>query len=298
MTVENLFHNSPEKLTSLKSSQTEFFYCYNYIVDIALIQYDKTFVFKKNDKVIFDLQPRDTLVERIADIYKKDRSKRIKYLTYDDDEIALRGVIGDPQLSFGSAENIKIYVDKRPVQDSSITKAIMDVYHKKLLLNEYPLAIIEIETKKNIVDVNKHPQKMEIIFSDSKKIYDVIYNQIQESLSGKIIASIPKENITKEANISSQPSIRPAFIPQESALDQQIGEYIVIGQIRNSYIILQSPDAIYYVDQYLLAQKILFENMKKSLSGSISSEILLQPIMIPVTNILDLDQKLDQLTSL
>lgn len=100
VTVQDLFYNAPERLKSLKSSQTEFFYCYNYVVDIALMHPDKLFIFKKNDKVIFNLIPRSSLMKRIADIYKKDRSKHIKELDYQDEELSLHGIVGDPQLLF------------------------------------------------------------------------------------------------------------------------------------------------------------------------------------------------------
>jgi DNA mismatch repair protein MutL len=59
ITVEELFYNVPARLKFLKSSQTEFYYCYNYFVDVALYNYDKAFVLKKNNKVVFDLEPVD-----------------------------------------------------------------------------------------------------------------------------------------------------------------------------------------------------------------------------------------------
>lgn len=301
VTVENLFHAMPDRLNSLKSSQTEFFYCYNYIVDIALIHYDKTFIFKKNDKTIFDLQPKNSLLERMTDIHKKNWSEKIKHLNYDDEEISLRGILGDTSLSFGSMENIKIYVNKRPVQEQTITKAVMDAYHKTISGNEYPLAIIIITTKANSIELNKDPKKMDITFSDSKKIYDRVYHQIQSCLSGKTDISISLNAPSKEQHISdtyTQPSKIISSFVQTSIDQQHMGEYFVIGQARKTYIVLQSPDSIYYVDQYDLAKKILFEKIKKSLSQTSTSEILLQPIILNVVDILHLDSKLDQLTAL
>jgi DNA mismatch repair ATPase MutL len=61
---------------------------------------DKTFIFKKSDKIIFDLQPRNSLMERIMDIYKKDRSNHIKELHYQSEELSLYGIVGNSQLLF------------------------------------------------------------------------------------------------------------------------------------------------------------------------------------------------------
>jgi len=70
--VEDLFYNVPARLKFLKSAQTEFYYCYNYFVDIALYHYDKAFILKKNDKLVFDLKPACDLQSRILDLFKKD----------------------------------------------------------------------------------------------------------------------------------------------------------------------------------------------------------------------------------
>lgn len=72
ITVEDLFYNVPARLKFLKSAQTEFYYCYNYFVDIALYHYDKAFILKKNDKLVFDLKPARDLQSRILDLFKKD----------------------------------------------------------------------------------------------------------------------------------------------------------------------------------------------------------------------------------
>ena len=320
VTIQDLFYNVPARLKFLKSSQTEFFYCYNYIVDIALMHPDKTFVFKKNDKVIFDLQPRDSLMERIEDIYKKDRSKHIKEIAHQGEELSLYGIIGNAQLLFWSAENIKIYVNKRPVQDKVIRKALMDAYYRQIAPGEYPLALLMIDAKPSFVDVNVHPRKLEVKFADSRKVYDAVYSNIQKALWEQRISTINQQfsrmgissNPMPEAssmfgakdfgNIVQSVTQAAMFSPseQEQLRDQEIGDYKVIGQLRNSYIILESADALYYVDQHALAERILFEKIKYWIKNTEwpSSEVLLQPITIEITNIPNLDQKLDEINAL
>jgi len=87
--IQDLFYNVPARLKFLKSSQTEFFYCYNYFVDVALYHYDKSFALHKNDKSIFDLPQVDSLMERITQVYKKDWSKNLKHIQVADDQIHL-----------------------------------------------------------------------------------------------------------------------------------------------------------------------------------------------------------------
>ncbi len=324
VTIQDLFYNVPARFKFLKSSQTEFFYCYNYVVDIALMHPDKTFIFKKNDKIVFDLQPRDSLMERLQDIYKKDRSHHVKELQHTIDELSLYGVVWNSQLLFWSAENIKIYVNKRPVQDKVIKKALMDAYYRQIAPNEYPLAILMIDAKPSFVDVNVHPRKLEVKFADSRKVYDVIYSNVQKALGEQRVSTISQQFSRLEVSSSptpvveqnsmfgvndfanvSQPMVTQtaAFTTaeqQEQLRDKEIGDYKVIGQLRNSYILVESTDSLFYIDQHALAERILFEKIKKWIKDteSSSSEILLQPIIIEITNTPDLDEKLDQINVL
>ncbi len=324
VTIQDLFYNVPARLKFLKSSQTEFFYCYNYIVDIALMHPDKTFIFKKNDKIVFDLQPRDSLMERLQDIYKKDRSQHVKELQHTIEELSLYGVVWNAQLLFWSAENIKIYVNKRPVQDKVIKKALMDAYYRQIAPNEYPLAILMIDAKPSFVDVNVHPRKLEVKFADSRKVYDVIYSNVQKALGEQRVSTISQQFSRLEVSSSPTPVVEQnsmfgvndfatvsqpvvtqtaAFTTveqQEQLWDKEIGDYKVIGQLWNSYILVESNDSLFYIDQHALAERILFEKIKKwiNTSESPSSEILLQPIIIEIANIPNIDEKLDQINTL
>lgn len=82
ISVEDLFYNVPARLKFLKSAQTEFYYCYNYFIDVALYHYDKAFILKKNDKVVFDLPVARDVQTRILDIFKKDWSEKLIPLAY------------------------------------------------------------------------------------------------------------------------------------------------------------------------------------------------------------------------
>jgi DNA mismatch repair protein MutL len=89
ITIEDLFYNVPARLKFLKSAQTEYYYCYNYFVDVALWHYDKNFILKKNDKISFDLSATSGLVDRINDIYKRDWTNNLKAIEYKDDDITI-----------------------------------------------------------------------------------------------------------------------------------------------------------------------------------------------------------------
>ena len=336
VTVEDLFYNVPARLKFLKSSQTEFFYCYNYFVDVALYHHDKHFVFKKNEKIVFDLPPTDDIFTRIQDVFKKDRSANLKDITYQDENISLTGLVSDAQLRFWSAEHTRIYVNSRPIQDKIIKKALMDAYHRQISPGEYPFALLMIESTPGMVDVNVHPRKLEVKFADPGKMYDIIFHTVQKTLGENKVASAWIWQIWEGAERSEiapgfqsstlssckdnpQPSTHATnlfwandvqdFVRLSRDFDhdetpefrnQEIGNYKIVGQARNSYIVLQSDEAIYYIDQHALAERIAFEKMKRNIADKtwLKSEVVLQPITVEMHSIPNIQDKIDQLNAL
>ena len=337
ITVEDLFYNVPARLKFLKSTQTEFYYCYNYFVDVALWHHDKDFIFKKNDKVVFDLKATDDLIDRINEIFKKDWKNNLKTLDYSDDDLTITWVVSDPIIRFWSSENIKIYVNSRPIQDKIIYKAIMDAYNRQISPWEFPFVVLKLDIKPELIDVNVHPSKMQVKFVDSQKIYQLVYNSVYKCLSDNKITSVvhdfiwsensgntqnyynktPWQNVflgSRDFNKKSEDNI---FWFQEQKIkgfplsnnqtfdfyddsktysNPDIWDYQIVWQLWNTYIVLQSNDALYYIDQHALAERIAFENMKKA--TSLKKELLLQPVKFSVTDIPDLQEKITQLNEL
>ena len=337
ITVEDLFYNVPARLKFLKSTQTEFYYCYNYFVDVALWHHDKDFIFKKNDKVVFDLKATDDLIDRINEIFKKDWKNNLKTLDYSDDDLTITWVVSDPTIRFWSSENIKIYVNSRPIQDKIIYKAIMDAYNRQISPWEFPFVVLKLDIKPELIDVNVHPSKMQVKFVDSQKIYQLVYTSVYKCLSDNKITSVvhdfiwsensgntqnyynktPWQNVffgSRDFNKKSEDNI---FWFQEQKIkgsplsnnqtfdfyddsktysNPDIWDYQIVWQLWNTYIVLQSNDALYYIDQHALAERIAFENMKKA--TSLKKELLLQPVKFSVTDIPDLQEKITQLNEL
>lgn len=321
ITVEDLFYNVPARLKFFKSSQTEFFYCYNYFVDVVLYHHDKHFVFKKNDKIIFDLPPTDSLAERMLDVFKKDRSSNLRGILYQDENVTVTWFVSDSQLRFGSAEHIRLYVNTRPVQDKIIKKALMDAYHRQITPGEFPFAFLMVQSTPGMVDVNVHPRKLEVKFADPGKMYEIIFHAVQKVLSENKIASgweiwemADKSASFKSSRISPQPStfdfgLSTDVVHQQRTFDhdetpqfrnQEIGSYTIVGQIWNRYIILQSDDAVFYIDQHALAERIAFEKMKKEISDgtNLHGELLLQPLTIDIHEMPNIQEKIDAVNAL
>lgn len=200
----------------------------------------------------------------------------------------------------------------------------MDVYYRQIAPNEYPFAILMIEATPSFVDVNVHPRKLEVKFADPKKVYDIVYNSIQKALGEHRIATIQQqfssyEPISVSSSLKEQRSMfsdgitisQPTVIQnrdfgiltstlpsQEPLRDKEIGEYKIIGQLWNTYILIEANDALLYVDQHALAERIIFEKMKISIKEHAQPEVLLQPLTIDIPVVPDRESKLDQINAL
>ena len=331
--INDLFAAVPARQKFLKSWQTEYSYCLSVVIDFALTNIDTHFRFVHNEKVIFDLPETDSMIERINALYRKNRTNQCKTIDYVDKQVSLQCVIGDASLHFPKQDYLRFYVNGRPVQDKIIKRALLESYKRQLVPGEYPFAIIMFDCHSSMVDVNVHPRKQHVKFLDPWSIYHLIHSHVSKALSGdKVIGGTHNHGIApqlqrthdSQTKIPHIPVASPMFsarqpqfssnhsfwpfqsIGQKTYIDDETEQFsyegetfVVIGQLRDMYIIMQSRDALYYVDQHALAERIAFEKLRVSLKASQwQSELLLQPLTISIPATIDIDSKLDQLSAL
>lgn len=323
VSIQDLFFNVPARLKFLKSSQTEYFYCYNYFVDVALFHYDKHFTLSKNDKIAFDLPPVDWLMERVLQIWRKDWSKYLKVVEAENENILIQWIISDAWLTFWSLENIKIYVNWRPINDKIIKKALLDAYVRQIAPWEYPFALLMLTVKPSFVDVNVHPKKLEVKFLDPNAVFSLVTESVKKTLwihkivsvdhtvsqipsyhSNNTSESLFSDNWSSSSRISSWEvsfhESTPWFSQQENQQEfynEQLWSYHIVWQIWQRYIIVSAQESLFYIDQHALAERIAFEKMKKS-AWYVKSELLLNPLTIDVPLRWDIQEKLDQINAL
>ncbi|HCB51556.1 TPA: hypothetical protein DEP21_03205 [Patescibacteria group bacterium] len=77
---------------------------------------------------------------------------------------------------------MKLYVNSRPVNDKIMKRALMDAYARQISPGEYPFAVLMLEVKPSIVDVNVHPRKLEVKFIDSNRIFQIVLESVKKTL--------------------------------------------------------------------------------------------------------------------
>ncbi len=327
--VQDLFFNVPARQKFLKSEITEYNYILDVFLDFAIINYNKNFRLIKNWKIIKDFKSTDDMYTRILDIFKTSWWDNLKILENESGWYSIFGVVSDSSLTFPSPSNIKIFVNKRPVQDKIIKKSVLDSYKRQLAPWEYPLIVLFIDLDPSLLDVNVHPRKLEVKFKDPNSIFNFVQQSInkvfaESKVSSWYFSADTKQNFVWWLNTFSSNNYKAyqnnsfqnqwlnfendtniytrsnfSKVEESTVIDNNLEEFQVIWQIWDSYIIVQWQEELYFVDQHALAERIAFEKMKNEMKDKqLESEIILNPIWVSISWNINLESKIDQLSHL
>jgi len=309
--VQDLFFNIPVRWKFLKSAQTEFKYIQELVTNFAIKNFDISFKLIHNKKTIKEYEKTNSLLERIKQIYPKDWENNYLFIEHNDSIYQVNAIIWKSILKFNSSM-IKIFVNQRPVKDRIIQKAIMQAYSRWLEPWMYPFAIVFLDIKPDLVDVNIHPRKEEVKFVDPNSVYQLINNLVSEKINEWNENKLEKmtnyvnfqkfANKEKKANNIDWEKIQQV---QWKKLDLQYNQSIfvedkqienedikIIWQIFDSYILFQKWEDFFIVDQHAVAERIIFEKMRKEYKKDDIS-LLSVPLTFSINE--KIDEKLQKL---
>lgn len=183
--VRNLFYNTPARKKFLKSAVTEAGYISDMMEHLALSKPEISFKFITNGQVRLHTSGNGSLKDVIYSIYGREVAAGLIPTEFSDEQMTLRGFIGKPSISRGNRNFENYFVDGRFVRSRVVMKAIEDGYGNHLMQHRYPFTVLFIEMAAGSVDVNVHPTKQEVRFSDNALVYDRICRAVRETLAGK-----------------------------------------------------------------------------------------------------------------
>jgi len=228
MEVSDLFYNTPARKKFLKSERTESSKISEMITKLALAQPGIEFTFINNGRTTLHTGGLGDLKETIANIYGAGVAREIFPVTYDHDNVQIEGYVGKPSVLKSSRSWQTCIVNQRIVHNPLMFKAIDNAYHAMLPKSGYPFAMLHLHVDPANTDVNVHPAKTEIKFSDEQQIYRALYHSIITALidqeKPEQIAT-PAAVAKKSAVIQETPfSDATLFAPKEGAVPSQPAE--------------------------------------------------------------------------
>jgi len=199
ISVRNLFYNTPARRKFLRTSNTEIGHITEQFTRIALAHLHVQLTLTHNGRKLFELPADQTLRDRIGGFFSSDLADSLMPIKRQDRGIEVAGMIAPPQQSRSGSKWQYIFLNGRYIRDRFISHAVRESYRGMMEINRQPVVFLFVRLAPDTVDVNVHPTKIEVRFSDS----NVVHSQVLAAIRDKLLGSDLSVNLSSETVISS-----------------------------------------------------------------------------------------------
>ena len=320
ITVKNLFYNTPARLKYLHSLYSELANICEYVNKMALSYPEIKFKLTSDDKVLLNTDGSGNLLKVIKEIYGSDVARKMRKISVFNDDYDVDGFVSLPEVTRSTRTHMVTLVNKRVVRNVELNRAINDAYHTYKPETRYPIVVLNINTDPSLIDVNVHPAKLDIKFSNFEDLKELIKNGIKQVLDkALLIPKIEKKEVKKQnvqeqqLNLERQNVIENETIDyslfddevltvnedleeenkqkEDKKLDEEfyskekkkvvMPEMYPVGLAKGTYIICHNELGVYMIDQHAAKERINYEGYKKAFGNPNESSIkMLVPLIL------------------
>lgn len=196
--IRNLFYNTPARKKFLKSAQTEGTYIHELMQRMILSHPDVAFKFIMNNQVKLQSSGNGNIKDIIYHLYGRDITKALLPIAHESKLFKVSGFIGKPMISRGNRGYELYFVNGRFIRSQILSKAIEDAFKPFLMQHQYPFTVLYFEIDSSLLDVNVHPTKMELRFSNQQELYREVQSILSAALVHRdIIPEVPVDTPKK-----------------------------------------------------------------------------------------------------
>ena len=259
MEVNHLFFNTPARLKHIKSLNTELSHITDYMNKIALSHPNIAFKLFNNQRLLFQTNGQNNLQSVIASVYGFDIAKKMIPIKAKNDTYEIEGFISDPIINRASRNYITLIVNGRAIRHYPITRSILEAYHTLLPKDKYPIVVLHLTFDPMLVDVNVHPAKLEVRFSQEESLKSFIYTEIKNVLQQ--VEYIPNPFV-KAMTVEPEPRlIQPKL--EESVREGEPSSPITVPKSKTSSYQTSTP-SVSYVNKSVIRNESSGEPLPKS----------------------------------
>lgn len=275
--VRNLFFNTPARKKHLKSPSAEYRHILSDFQATALARPEIHFKLVHNQKESFEYSKTDKLLNRIQSVFGKNTYENCIPFEYESDSFSINGYIGKPDLSRSGTKHQYLFVNNRPIKHNLFSYAVFKGYESMLMGGKKPFYVLNLKINSEYIDVNVHPRKLEVRFSNENHIFAALRKHTKETLQDNVLMpSIgyirkPQEpaqisdsnsqfNFGDEINVSHKTHGRLNKYSYKQENKKEIS-MIPIAQIAKSYIVAENEEGLVLIDQHAAHERILFEEL-------------------------------------
>ena len=217
ITIENLFFNTPVRYKFLKKDFTESGYIEDAITRIALVNPSIAIKYVNAGKTVIQTSGNGNIKDIVYGIYGKDIAENIMNVEYYFEDMAVKGVIGNPTIARSNRANQLFFVNKRYVKDKTLTSAAEQAFKGILPIGRYGFLILNIEMNPHQLDVNVHPAKLEVRFQEENKVFKLVYHAIKETL-----IKVENTNANSNENKTEEKQMNNNYVEEIQKIDSRM----------------------------------------------------------------------------
>lgn len=361
--VHQIFYNTPARRKFLKTPMTEASHVNELMVRLALSHPEVSIQFINNGQKKIHTSGNGQLKDVIYHVFGRDIANNLLPVDERIDGIHLTGYIGKPLISRGNRNYENYYINGRYVKSSIIAKSIEDAYKDFTMQHKYPFTVLHFEMDGHDLDVNVHPTKMELRFSNQQEVYNFVYSTLKNALAERELiprvdlpaakqeepvkvvehakpemkdeayfmkkmkerveayhkqhsqaevkdknqihrgnlqtdrireavnyakSHVPVNPVEKKEEAEPEPEVKQESIPEqlnffeEKLLSKKsIKEYHIIGQVFETYWLVEFKEQLYIIDQHAAHERVLYEKTLRDMKKrQFTSQYLSPPIIL------------------
>jgi DNA mismatch repair protein MutL len=319
--VRDLFYNLPARRKFLRSEVTEQGHMVRLLERLALSRHDVAFRLRSQARTLLDAPAGsgEHDATRLARVVGREFVERSLDVDHSAGPVRVHGWIGLPAAARATSDLQYWFVNGRAVRDRLLMNAVRLGYRDVLYGGRQPAYVLHLDIDPALVDVNAHPQKLEVRFRDSRQIHDFVFRAVERKLSGTrpgvsmvtpvqandahYHAALPlgdrgeappgvwaiAETLRGVSN-DPQPHVMTAPDPETPgapSASQPLGT--ALAQVHGLYILAQNEQGLVLVDMHAAHERVLYEKLKAE-AGRVATQLLLAPVTV--------EMKVDQLDAL
>lgn len=311
ITVRDLFREVPARRKFLRAQATEASHCIQVVTQYALARPDIRFSVTNENRRVLQTPGSGVLRDGAAAVLGADTAAQLLELPPDPNAnplITVTGLVSPPGITRSSRGGISLFVNGRWVQNRSLSYAIEEAYQNLLMVGRYPIAVLQVALPPSEVDVNVHPRKMEVRFTGEREVFAAVQRAVRGALTGQqagahalspatsygvpaftSLSPIASQSALQFQVAAAPPPLEPPRVvspaeahgPEPEAPSRRLPLLRVVGQMGGTYLVTESPEGMYLVDQHAAHERVRYEHVLAQLQDRpVESQGLLEPRLL------------------
>jgi DNA mismatch repair protein MutL len=284
--VHDLFFNVPARRKFLKATATESAHVGEVILGAALARPDITFGLSRDGRMVREYLRVPSRVDRAR---AASTGEQLTHVRAERGPLRIEAMLAAPERARSGATGLALLVNGRPVRDRQLARAVAHSYGSVLESGRYPVGVVWIDLPSELVDVNVHPQKAEVRFTDARGVFDAVTRELHKSLGEAF--HLPDSGQSPYAHFArfEQPTLRdlgqaaaqvlshspstlprpePPLVPEQNLfVAERAAAYAqlrYIGQVHGTYLLCEGEDGLYILDQHAAAERVTFDRLRRA----------------------------------